>query len=116
VLVGLPQRVGGLAISYEFIWIVRLSGSAAMCGSVQQCDQQFVASVRTEVCTQCVWQCLVVHVVRSVWQCAAVRQCNSLQQCGSVQQCGSSWQCVTVRAAVCGTIARDSARQCVSVC
>jgi hypothetical protein len=113
---------------------VRLSGSAAVCGSVSvgvwQCARSCIA----------VRQCVAVHVAARgsaavrVWQCGsacvAVRQC----MCGSAAVCGSAevrvWQCGSVRqygsgrrgsvrlsgsAAVCLSVWQcDSVRQCSS--
>jgi hypothetical protein len=94
------------------------------CGSVWQCERQFVA-VRTVVCAQCMRQyaaavCLVVYssVRGSVRLSSSAVVCGSAAAaCGSVRQCscGSVWQCVAVRAAVCGS-ARSSVRQCAQQC
>jgi hypothetical protein len=69
------------------VWIVWLSGSAAVCGNAAVCG---FAAVR-------------------VWQCSSVRQCSNLrgcvQQCAAVHAavCGSVCQCVPVRTTVCGS-------------
>jgi hypothetical protein len=125
--------------SYAFVvWIVRLSGSVAVCGnaavcgsaavrqcgSARHCERQFVA-----VCTVvCVVRGIVCRsALTSLWQCtrqcAAVRQCGSFLQSGSVRQC--EWQCVcgsthdnvrAVRTAVCGSALGSSIWQCARQC
>jgi hypothetical protein len=89
---------------YEFIlWAVRLSSSAAVCGSAA-----VSVAVRAALCSSArssaVRQCVAVR------QWAAVRQCVAVMYvavCGSVR--GSMRQCV----AVCGSA---RARQCVVAC
>jgi hypothetical protein len=87
---------------FEFIvWILRLSGSAAMCASGSLCGNAHysVRVVRAIVCGS---------ALGSLWQ--YVRQCAAVRQCSSVrQQCER--QCVAVYTVVCA----QCALQCVAV-
>jgi hypothetical protein len=78
---------------HEFcVWIVRLTGSAAVCDSVRQCERRFVAAVHAIVCVSALDSVLAVCVAVCVAVCdrAAVRQCAAapqVRQCGSLRQC-----------------------------
>jgi hypothetical protein len=75
---------------FEFIWIVWLSGSAAVCGSALGTVWQ-----RAQQCSS-VSQCAAVCA--AVCGCAVVCGCAAV--CGSAL--GSEWQCVRLcAAAVC---------------
>jgi hypothetical protein len=101
-------------IIVENIWIVRLSGSAAGCGSVAVCRSavQQCAGVRAAVCGSRVHGS--VHAVRVIVCSSAlgsvrqrVRQCGGMRQCAVV--CGSVQQS-------CARSARGNVQQCVAVC
>jgi hypothetical protein len=77
------------------VWIVRLSGRAAVCGSAAVCS-----SARVVVCgsvhvgvRQCACSCMAV-VRAAVCDCPAVRQCAAVRQYATVQQCAAVWAAV----------------------
>jgi hypothetical protein len=98
----------------EFIWIVRLSGSAVVCGSVAvcgsaavcaQCERQFVA-LRVVSVQQCGPQCASVRLVASgsVWLSGSAAVCGSAHsslRSVRITVCGSALGSMAVRTAVC---------------